>query len=60
VDVDPDRITGIHGTLHRADVPVETLVLSLSHTGGQVRWRFPPKDYVDRLTAGTERWRELQ
>jgi len=60
VSVDPDRITDVHGTLHRVDAPVETYVLPLSHMSGRVWWGFSPEDYVDRLTAGLERWRELR
>lgn len=49
-DADPDSVMDIHGTLHRISEPVETYVLPLAHMSGQVWWRFPPDEYIARLS----------
>jgi len=49
-DSDPDSIMDIHGTLHQITNPVETYVLPLAHMSGQVWWRFPPDEYISRLS----------
>lgn len=49
-DANPESVLDIHGTLHRISNPVDTYVLPLAHMSGQVWWRFPPDDYIARLS----------
>ncbi|WP_245810847.1 uracil-DNA glycosylase family protein [Halorubrum halodurans] len=53
-DADPESIMSIHGTLHRISEPVNTHVLPLAHMSGQVWWRFPPDEYISRLSEALE------
>jgi uracil-DNA glycosylase len=53
-DADPESIMSIHGTLHRISEPVNTYVLPLAHMSGQVWWRFPPDEYISRLSKALE------
>ena len=48
-DADPKSVMDIHGVLHRIRSPANTHVLPLAHMSGQVWWRFPPAEYIDRL-----------
>mgnify|MGYP005864382449 CR=1 FL=1 len=52
--VDPESIMAIHGTLHRISEPIDTHVLPLAHMSGQVWWRFPPDEYISRLSKALE------
>jgi hypothetical protein len=53
-DADPESIMSIHGTLHWISGPVSTYVLPLVHMSGQVWWRFPPDEYISRLSEALE------
>ncbi|ELZ52495.1 hypothetical protein C465_01614 [Halorubrum distributum JCM 9100] len=53
-DADPESIMSIHGTLHRISDPIDTHVLPLAHMSGQVWWRFPPDEYISRLSEALE------
>ncbi|ELZ59031.1 hypothetical protein C466_00175 [Halorubrum distributum JCM 10118] len=53
-DADPESIMAIHGILHRISEPVNTHVLPLAHMSGQVWWRFPPEEYISRLSKALE------
>jgi len=50
-DANPTSVMDIHGTLHRISEPIETYVLPLAHMSGQVWWRFPPDEYIARLST---------
>ncbi|WP_353635409.1 uracil-DNA glycosylase family protein (plasmid) [Halobacterium sp. NMX12-1] len=53
-DADPASVMDIHGTLHRISDPVDTYVLPLAHMSGQVWWRFPPDEYIARLSTALQ------
>ena len=53
-DAHPESIMSIHGTLHRISEPIDTHVLPLAHMSGQVWWRFPPDEYISRLSKALE------
>lgn len=55
---DPSKITEIHGTLCETGRETETKILPLSHMSGQVWWRFPPEEYIERMEAGLQQWIE--
>ena len=57
-DSDPESIMSIHGTLHQITEPVETHVLPLAHMSGQVWWRFPPDEYISRLSEALDVFEE--
>lgn len=48
-EVDLSSIMEAHGHLFRAIEVDNCYVLPLAHMSGQVWWRFPPDEYVDRL-----------
>ncbi|GAA0507744.1 Uracil DNA glycosylase superfamily protein [Halorubrum aquaticum] len=53
-NADPDSIMSIHGTLHQISKPIDAHVLPLAHMSGQVWWRFPPDEYISRLSEALE------
>ena len=53
-DADPGSIMSIHGTLHEISDPIDAHVLPLAHMSGQVWWRFPPDEYISRLSAALD------
>jgi uracil-DNA glycosylase len=61
--LDPELILTFGGNAwsalrrHADPEPVGTYLLPLAHTGGQVRWRFPPDEYVARLDDALAAWR---
>lgn len=56
--LDTSKITEVHGHLGRTTELVNTHVLPLSHMSGQIWWRFPPDEYIERLRTGIETWQE--
>jgi hypothetical protein len=54
--VDTSKITEIHGCLCRTGQELDAHVLPLSHMSGQVWWRFPPEEYIERMEAGLREW----
>lgn len=60
VDVrkNPEKMMEIHGVLHRIETPTDTYVLPLSHMSGQVWWRFPPDEYIERLESALAEWKD--
>lgn len=56
--VDPGKITETHGHLCQTGRKIDAHVLPLSHMSGQVWWRFPPEDYIERMEAGLREWAE--
>lgn len=57
--VDPGKIMQIHGTLCETGGEVDTKILPLSHMSGQVWWRFPPEEYIERMETGLREWKAL-
>lgn len=59
-NADRSKMMDIHGVLHRVESPIDSYVLPLSHMSGQVWWRFPPVEYIDRMQRGIEHWQEVR
>lgn len=57
---DSESVMDIHGVLHRITEPVETYLLPLAHMSSQVWWRFPPEEYLSRLSDALATWRQQQ
>jgi hypothetical protein len=53
-DVDPDSTITTHGILHRISELIDGHVLPLAHMSRQVWWRFPPDEYILRLSKALE------
>lgn len=58
-DIDDGKIMQAHGHVYNTENTVETSIIPLGHMSGQVWWRFPPDEYIDRLQKGVERWKEF-
>lgn len=59
-DADSESVMDIHGVLHRINEPIETYLLPLAHMSSQVWWRFPPAEYLSRLSDALATWRQQQ
>lgn len=53
-DADPGSVMDIHGTVHRISDPIDSYVIPLAHMSGQVWWRFPPDEYIDRFSTALQ------
>jgi hypothetical protein len=48
---DETSIIDSHGELYYTDSDTSAFIVPLGHMSGQVWWRFPPEEYVDRLDS---------
>lgn len=48
--VDASKTMDVHGAVFRLTGPFETTVIPLAHMSGQVWYRFPPEEYIERLS----------
>lgn len=58
VSADTSKITETHGKLFESNRELDSKILPLSHMSGQVWWRFPPDEYIERMEEGLAEWEE--